>query len=312
MTTTTPGQVFQLSKEAAAEVAAAGRNRKPLIAYHFLRWCVQRDQAFTLAELAAATGWRGQTPGTYANKQWEQLLEKTGQDGYIVKPEFARLSPSQFMRRFTQKRPVYSEYDRRLHGEAVMYEFLLPLTREAQLRDALDELFYRDAVEQRPREIGLASLARIMTRGAGEDDAAFTRRIVDEVGTRFGGYSITHVNGRFRAGPIATRNKAGDLLATRERYLIDETTASVRFIVPCSTQIESFSGDYDSICSAVLAAGTAAPAEIISEVSEIRGLFFSFFVEAVVKTVLGEDEIWLIETTSRGARLFVWARKAAV
>ena len=49
---------------------------------------------------------------------------------------------------------------------------------------------------------------------------------------------------------------------------------------------------------------------IEEEVGAIRGLFFNFFVEAVVKTVLGEDEVWLVETTQQGPRLFVWARRS--
>ena len=117
---------------------------------------------FTIADLNAATGWKGQTAQTYVNKQWEQLLVKDAGGGYSVRPEFSRLTPEQFLRRFTQKKPIYSEYDRTLFGQTVIYEFLLPLTRETQLKDALDELFYKDALEQRMREIGFATLEAIM------------------------------------------------------------------------------------------------------------------------------------------------------
>ena len=46
-----------------------------------------------------------------------------------------------------------------------MFEFLLPRTRESQLRAALDDLFYCDTVEQRLREIGVMKLEERSSRG---------------------------------------------------------------------------------------------------------------------------------------------------
>ena len=291
-------------------LARAGRNRKPLMAFFFLQDRARTGEPFTLTELGAATGWKGQTPATYATKQWAQLLEQRSAGRFFVKPDFTRLSSEQFLRRFTQKKPIYSEYGRTVHPHVVLYEFLLPLTRETQLKDALDELFFLDGLAQRAREIGLVALAGMVPREPDETDDAFTARVLSEINERFGGYSIVHVQGRFRAADLVTRSKAGDMLATGDRYVIDETTASVRFIVPCQTTRRDFDNDYVALANPVSQASLVQPLEVETEESKIRALFFSFFVEAVVKTVMGEEEIWLIETTHHGPRLFVWKRQA--
>ena len=46
------------------------------------------------------------------------------------------------------------------------------------------------------------------------------------------------------------------------------------------------------------------------EVRATRFLFFQLFVEAVVRTVDGEDEIWLIEESPEGRRLYKWSRRS--
>jgi hypothetical protein len=290
-------------------IAGAGRNKRALKAFFFLRDHADSARPFTLEELGAATGWTGQTPGTYATKQWAQLLEAKGNGTFVVKPDFKRLSSEQFLRRFTQKKPIYSEYGRVVHPHVVIYEFLLPLTRETQLRDALEELFYLDALSQRINELGIASLEKVVPRLDEESDVALGKRITAEINERFGGYSIVHVQGRFRAADLTTRASAGDMLAVGERYLIDETTASVRFVVPCQVSRKDFDSNYLSVAAAVGQGSLLESVDVDEEVSRIRGLFFSFFVEAVVKTVMGEEEIWLIETTHHGTRLFVWKRQ---
>lgn len=297
-------------RDLEAVFANAGRNQKPLKAYHFLLQHAQSNTSFTLDELAAATGWRGATPATYLNKQWSQLVERVDPSSYRVKPDFTRLTKEQFLRRFTQKKPIYSEYKRIGYRHVIVYEFLLPLTRETQFRSALDELFYRDTLEQRIREIGLHDLSAIVARPSGESDSDFTQRVLNAIAQRFGGYSIAHVGGRFRVGELVMRGQAGDMLALGERYLVDETTASVRFIVPCQVSRAPFGHGYSSVREAMAERSLLGPADADDEASMIRGLFFSFFVEAVVKTVLGEEEIWLLETTHRGPQLFVWERQS--
>jgi hypothetical protein len=48
---------------------------------------------------------------------------------------------------------------------------------------------------------------------------------------------------------------------------------------------------------------------IADEVALVHWLFFNVFAEAVVRTVEGEDVIWLIEETPRKRRLYVWQKE---
>lgn len=104
-----------------------------------------------------------------------------------------------------------------------------------------------------------------------------------------------------------SRREAGELVANAGRYLIDETTAIVRFIIRCSTPAQYFGSDINSIIEAVNGSTTKVRDASSAEVDLIRGLFFLLFVESVVCTVEGEEEIWLVER-SPTPRLFVWER----
>jgi len=198
------------------------------------------------------------------------------------------------------------------YEQLVTYEFLLPLTREDRLRRALDGLFYSDTIERRLREIGLEAMEAIAPRAPGMSDAAYTAEILALVSSRFIGYSISHVNGRYRAADLLSRRAAGELLAEEGRYLVDETTAVVRFLIKCN----STRAEYDPHLPAAFRALTRAQDEpspaagdVADEIRLIRALFFALFAEAVVHSVEGEDEIWLLED-GPGRRLYVWERAA--
>ena len=60
------------------------------------------------------------------------------------------------------------------------------------------------------------------------------------------------------------------------RYLIDETTAIVRFIFPCD-------GDEETI----------------------RWFFNTLFVESIIQVVAGEEQIWMVESGMEN-RLHIW------
>jgi hypothetical protein len=202
--------------------------------------------------------------------------------------------------------PVYrhTRYD-----ELVIFEFLLPLAREETLRRALDHLFYADSIECRLRAIGIDRLEEIIPRGPGLCDDAYLARITAMVGERFGGYSIGHVAGRYRAGALLSRREAADVAAADGRYLVDETTAVVRFIVRCTaarTDYEPHVGPLRGALDAPMGAAGRGPA-IADELRLIRGLFFELFAEAVVHMVEGEDEIWLLETGPE-RHLYAWER----
>ncbi len=289
----------------------AGKNAAPLRAYYFFRAMAEENTSFTLDDLTTATGWKPQTPSTYISKQWTQFIERLPDGVMRVNSRFLRLTIRGFMKNFTQARSLLGEYRREFHQAVVSYEFLLPLTKERELRKALDYLFYRDTLAQRLKEIRLDTLKTVIPSVDGESDEEYTERALSTVGGYFSGYSIVHVQGRFRGSDdVITREQAGAMLAEDSRYLIDESTASVRFIVPCKKGSRAFSERFGSVSSEVNRPLTDlfTNAEMDDEVSLIRDLFFGFFVEAVVDTVEGEDEIWLIETSPLGQRLFKWLR----
>lgn len=198
-----------------------------------------------------------------------------------------------------------ARYDRSCYREVVTYEFFLPLTRESELRQALDELFFADTVRRRLEDVGSERLQDWVPRHEAESASSYLDRIVGMVSDRFGGYSITHVNGRYRSGPLVSRHSAAERFASGERYLVDETTAVVRFTIPVEPSGVRYDGDFDEVDDAV------DPARFAEDVALIHHLFFATFVEAVVHDVSGEDEIWLSQEWNGGRRLFVFTAKGA-
>ena len=69
---------------------------------------------------------------------------------------------------------------------------------------------------------------------------------------------------------------AADLGRAIGRYLIDETTAIVRFIFPCDEDEEA-----------------------------VRWFFNTLFVESIIQVVNGEAEIWMVESGMQN-RLHIW------
>jgi len=273
--------------------------------YAFLRDRAKTGQAFTRKELAdAVPGWVEETARTYISKQYLDYLEVLGPKQYRVLPEFKRLTYPEFLSLVTQVRHVFAVYNRASYQNVVVYEFFLPLTREDKLRKALDELFYRDTLDRRIREIGLDVMAGIVAREATESDDVFVSRVIGIIDARISGFSVSHVSGRFRVGPIITREQSGAQLAADKPYLIDETTAVVRFIIPCRGSRVEHEADFQ------LEDDEAVDRRALeAEVKQIRGLFFQVFVEAIVPTIRGEALIWMLEMSPKGSRLYELERK---
>ncbi len=278
----------------------------PKKGYRFFREHARDSKPFTFSELEAASGWSLVSIDTYKAKQWKDLLEKAGPGLWTVRKEFLRLSEAEFLDHISQKRPLFSRYNRKGHQHYVMFEFLLPLTRESQLRATLDELFYSDTVAQRLGEIGVTKLSEVVTKSPEETAEAFYARVVELTTDRFGGYSVSHVSGRYKAAQLMTRAAALEHVTGGGRYLIDETTAAVRFIIPCQTGTFTFSDTLEASFNWLNLLD--APGDTLEEeVQLVRKLFFLLFVESVVRTVKGEDEIWLVESGIHH-RLYRWER----
>ncbi len=282
------------------------RDERQRVAYEFFSAKLEANEAFTVQDLITATGWAKRSVTTYLSKQYHEFIERRPDATLRVRPRFRRITWEQFRGLSTQKRQVFQEYHRRSYDAVVQYEFLLPLTREDQLRESLDSLFFVDAIRQRLDEIDIDELRSWVGQEPDESPEKYLQRLTDQVGKTFFGYSVSHVNGRFRDKELLTREDAARLVAARDAYIIDETTASVRFIVPIASTRRRHEGTFTDPGGDVPHAQVENGAA--EEVRLIRRLFFGLFVEAVVSSIQGEAEIWLIERGSCGERLFVWER----
>jgi hypothetical protein len=128
--------------------------------------------------------------------------------------------------------------------------------------------------------------------------------VCELVGDRFDGYSISHVRGRFRASELKSRTEAAAMLAEDLRYLIDETTAAVRFIIP----LEHTKRVDPGLTGGFGFEDLGPPDDHSRELGQVRCLFFNLFAEAIVRVVQGEDVIWLLEDTGVSRRLYVWEK----
>ncbi len=249
--------------------------------YDFFIDHLESKKPFTKDELQNVTTWQGDTFPTYWSKQFKPFVIEIGKN----QPKQYRVS--EFFRRYanwekfqqhvvTQVRRLNStDYKELVYNKIRIYEFFMPLTNETYLRATLDALFYKDTIEARLRTIGNTTIQTVFPRDELESEQSFIERVCAWLSNKFGGYSIYHVNGRFRAQPLTTRAEAG---AGMSRYLVDETTAVTRFIFPCQDD---------------------------NEAKLVEFFFFHLFVQAIIEAVNGEDEIWMVETGMEN-KLHIW------
>ena len=69
-------------------------------------------------------------------------------------------------------------------------------------------LFFKENIEAKLKAIGVNELAKRLPRFDGEAKEAYFERAASWASDHFGGYSIYHVNGRFRAWKLATHDEA--------------------------------------------------------------------------------------------------------
>jgi hypothetical protein len=268
-------------------------------AYDFLRGCGPNGE-FKLSIFAKETDWTESTARTHIKKHYSDWVVGLGGDRFKVLPEFQRITKEQFLKHCSQVRRVFTDYVESRYAALSVFEFLLPMSRETQLRSTLDGLFYADALSQRFEELGSKRLESLLPREVDETNDAYRNRWIEQTSEWFGGYSISLVNGRFRAASLRTRLEAVAHQAETSRpYLIDETTASVRFIVPipASKVVAGVAGNLTFSQSA---------AAVTADAKRIRDFFFAVFVEAVIRIVNGEDVIWLLEDSPLGKVLHTW------
>lgn len=266
--------------------------------YDFLIEHARTGTSFSVHDIVRATGWSLDTARTYCHKQVRAVIRKRAGKMY-VKPSFIQMTRKAFCDAVSQKENIFASYVRWTYGNIVTFEFLMPLTREDKLRAALDRLFYRDTLEQKIARIGMTKFEAVISRDLREDDVQYASRVATEVSRLFQGYSISHVSGRFLADLLMTQSDA-----IGRRYVIDETTALVRFIVPCQSGKQEHGDEFDTRIQADL-----DNEEARKEIARIRFLFFKVFAEVVVHEIQGEDLIWLLETAANVQKLYAWERE---
>lgn len=255
-----------------------GKDDKQRKAHAFLLRHLRSQEPFSLADFIAATGWTEK--GTYEphlSKHFKGLIENVEggkftisfSTSYRVTEAFRRLvSWRKFKQHVTQVRRNVTDYEPS-KSEVLIYDFLMPLTNEGPLRITLDTLFFKDTLLAKLKTIPPAELASVFPPLAGQSKDEYFETILGFIGDHFLGYSISHVDGRFRSGSVLTYDEVAQFQRDGERYLIDETTAVTRFIFP-----------YGS------------PAEL----SKIRFLFRALFVRSIIQLVNGEEQIWMLES----------------
>ena len=168
----------------------------------------------------------------------------------------------------TRDPQVVTQYRPRT-SRVLIYDFLMPLTHEAQLRTTLDALFFRDTLVARLRTLRDDELEDVFPRPPEQNDWDHLERILDFIQERFVGYSITHVSGRCRFGPLLSHDRVSEFERQGAKYLLDETTAVTRFVFPYADD---------------------------RELGRIRYLFSALFVGSMIELVHGEEQIWMIES----------------
>jgi len=280
-------------------MSAESENQKK--AFEFIQAKFNSQELFTAEEFQVATGYSDVSFKTYLSKQFRGLLIPTGEGHFRISTVFRQFSTwKKFKDKVvTQNRNLGRSYSQICYENVIIFEFYMPLRNEEYLRQTLDSLFYKDSVLFRLKLIKPHDLQVAFPRQAEETEAKYFERICEFISDKFVGYSVNHVNGRYRAADIKTMQEAfRGGAASAERYLVDETTAVVRFIFPCKPKTEE-------------SQDTLQPQETRNadqEADLIRWFFRQLFVQSILEVVNAEDEIWLLETGMRN-RLHIWRAK---
>ncbi len=268
--------------------------------FDFLVEHAQERKSFSVEQFSTGTGWTIAEAQEIIRNRLSDLVYEEGEQ-YFAKPEVLRVRLDDFQELLHQKKRLFTDYVLEVSSSILIYEFFMPLSREDRLREALDNLFYRDTIEQRIQEIGISQIRAGLKLPSDYSEDKIRQLVFDFMESTLGGYSIYLVNGRYRADVLASRAEVVTRPFAYGPYIVDETTAIVRFILPVETDAGKF--EYGKILEpASMAMGTKKRAELLS------WLFLNFFAEALIRVVQKEDEIWLLESGMRSA-FYRWIRR---
>ncbi len=281
------------------------RDDKVNRAFNFLVKHAKSKKSFKLDDLVKASGWTTDTAKTYMGKKSSELITKKN-GVYYVNPEIFRVRFEDFKDLYRQKQTLFTKYVRKPQQKVLVYEFFMPLSREDRLRESLDNLFYKDSIRQRIEEIGISVIRAGLNLSKTSSKKEVVKFVVQFMDNIIGGYSMHLVSGRFRAGSLSTREEVASRPFHQGPYLVDETTAVVRFILPVNVSEEELSENVPSQLSLFEPVKDAPNSN--DHADQMRWLFLHFFAEAVTRVVKKEDEIWLLESGVRSG-LYRWVRK---
>lgn len=268
--------------------------------FDFLIQSAENGQPFSADDFAAQNGWDAAKTEALLNDRLQELVAHDGEN-YRAKPEILRVRRDDFRELLEEKKHLFSNYLLEVSPSILIYEFFMPLSREDRLREALDNLFYRDTIEQRIQEIGINHIRTGLKLSNNHSDDKIRQLVFEFIQSTIGGYSIYLVNGRYRADLLASRAEVLQRPLGTGPYIVDETTAIVRFILPVETDAAQF------VHGKLLE--PAAPSQHAKDRAEqIRWLFLNFFAEALIRVVPKEDEIWLLESGMRSA-FYRWVKR---
>jgi len=241
---------------------------------------------------------------TYFTKKLKHFLEEAPNEPgkYLVSRIFKKyLKWEKFRAYYSQSSKIKVDYIEEYYKNLMIFEFFLPLANEVDLRSSLDELFYRDSVKLALKKIPINVISEAFPLEE-ETEENYIERICDWISERFGGYSIGNVRGRFKIGDLKTFAEVAVIRSRGVDYLIDETTAIVRFIfsvgIPIKNEVLYSFGQFSENEGNM-------NEETIIEANQIRFIFKNLFVKSILDLVNGEDEIWMLESGIRN-RLYIW------
>ena len=264
------------------------------------------QEPFTKSELESLTTWQGASFSTYWSKQYKRFVVPAGgKNSFRVSDAFRPYANwKAFRAHVTQVRGA-SDYTVLRHDKVLIFEFFMPLRNENHLTTTLDALFYEDTIRARLKAIGRGKTESHFAPEGDESDEAYFSRLCKWIEKRFVGYSVMTVSGRFRAQDLMTIAKAAEIAESGDRYLIDETTAIVRFIFPCGDPVTRPPGSSDSLLDLDEPAPDPSDTSSNGEAKKIRWFFNALFVQSIIQVVNGEAEIWMVESGLRN-RLHIW------
>lgn len=251
---------------------------------------------------------------TYFSKYYRELLEISPNDPnlFFVSSRFRQFNTIEKLTKyFSQKTHIKGEYQEEYYRKVLIFEFFLPFNNESNLRSVLDDLFYKDTIKVMIARIDQEELLKAFPKNSNENDEIYYERLYKWISNKFRGYSIGTVSGRFITTELKTFLEVPELLSKGQHYLIDETTAIVKFIFPIGrgVQSEDVRYKYNLDSSKQTQISTEESEEVKIEINRVRFFFKNLFVKAILELVNGEDEIWMIESGLNKSKLYIWKIK---